>query len=618
MISPRRALGLGSLLAVAVCVGVGPLLQSAFAQDPPADTDAAIAVPAAAENAPADPPPTAPESAPADAAPKPEVVAAKHFGWTVVIPPALTIVLAIVFRSVLPALTIGVLAAAFMLITHAPATETFGGGLIGGLRLATEGFLVGAMGDEGHIKTILFTFVIGGMVGVMGVSGGTQALVDRISRTARTRRSGQVSGWFAGMVVFFDDYANAMIIGPTLRPLYDRLRISRAKLAYIVDSTAAPVSSIALISTWIGMEVGLIGEGLKALDPAPAFLQGANAYSVFLRSIEYRYYAVLAIVMVLIVALLGRDFGPMRRAESEAPPPAVGPDETSAVPASRIWWALLPIVVLVIATVALLVAPGVMKLDYLTVEVMPGQPRWLAYAENVMSEADAYNSILYGALCGLATALAMTIFAGVASIVKTVDAATETMARMMPTLVVLVLAWTLSSAMTAIGFGHVAGDMLASANFNPAYLPLLVFSSACVVSFATGTSWGTMAILCPATVTISAGLLAGMPAPEALVLFYASVGAVLAGAVFGDHCSPISDTTVLSSLATECSPEQHVWTQMPYAIVVAIVSVLSWEVVCRQLGQPGWVGLVAGTGALLLIVLVVGRKPKYADAVPAA
>ena len=192
------------------------------------------------------------------------------------------------------------------------------------------------------------------------------------------------------------------------------------------------------------------------------------------------------------------------------------------------------------------------------------------------------------------------------------------MARMLPTMIVLVFAWTLSAAMGDLRLGAVAVTLLSTHGFDPTWLPLLVFVSSCVVSFATGTSWGTMGILCPATVTIAAGLLGNMYASDALPLFYASVGAVLAGSVFGDHCSPISDTTVLSSLASECHHEQHVWTQIPYALTVAIVSTLCGEVLCRYHGMPAWVGLLAGSVALLLIVLVFGRRPRHAPPRPIA
>lgn len=198
------------------------------------------------------------------------------------------------------------------------------------------------------------------------------------------------------------------------------------------------------------------------------------------------------------------------------------------------------------------------------------------------------------------------------------DSATAVMSRMFPTIVVLVLAWSLSQAMGKEGLqlGEVARTLLQAAEFDATWLPLLIFVASCVVSFATGTSWGTMGILCPAAVQISAGLLADVPADQAFPLFYASIGAVLAGAVFGDHCSPISDTTVLSSLASECSLESHVWTQMPYALTVAAVSIICGDVLCRVTSVPVWAALLIGSVLLAVILLAVGRKPHGDDPRP--
>jgi Na+/H+ antiporter NhaC len=551
---------------------------------------------------------TAPTTAPA---PKPP--ADKYEAW-VLVPPIATIILAIALRQVIPALSIGVLIAAFMLVPCLAPQDAYGGGVIGGLRLAIETYLVNALADTDHIKIIVFTFSIGGMVGIIAANGGTGAVVNAVARWASNRRRGQITTWLAGLVVFFDDYANAMIVGPSMRPICDRLRISRAKLAYIVDSTAAPVSSIALIGTWVGAEIGFIEKGLGRLMDRPPFLAGVGAYSAFFNSIPYRFYVILALIMVFLIGLLGRDFGAMKKAE-RAGPPASPAASTRAEPYAkahgRAWYALVPVLVLVVGTLALLVLTGWPAEGLASIETDPAQARWMGVIQDILYECDSYNSILYGALAAITVALVISLATRALTLGKCVDSATESMARMFPTMVVLVLAWTLSATMEDLQLGQVAQGLLQAARFDPTWLPLLIFVSACVVSFATGTSWGTMGILCPATVTIAAGLLADMPAQQALPLFYASVGAVLSGAVFGDHCSPISDTTVLSSLASECSLEDHVWTQIPYALTVAVVSMLSGEVLCRQLDQPAWVGLLVGAAALVLIVLIVGRKTTY-------
>jgi Na+/H+ antiporter NhaC len=231
----------------------------------------------------------------------------------------------------------------------------------------------------------------------------------------------------------------------------------------------------------------------------------------------------------------------------------------------------------------------------------------------VIGQADAFNPILYAGAAALLSAVVISLATGALTLPQTIDSATEAMSRLVPTLIVLVLAWTLSATMKDLQLAEVAVGLLRSAGFDDPFrlraLPVCIFAAACVVSFATGTSWGTMGILCPATVTIAAGLVPVLSPAEAQHVFYASVGAVLAGAVFGDHCSPISDTTVLSSLATGCTLESHVWTQMPYAVVVAAVSMLCGDVFVRYTDLPPWGGLLLGGVLLLVMVRGFGRGP---------
>ena len=550
-----------------------------------------------------------------------------RYGAWVLLPPLAAIVLAVVLRQVIPALAIGIFIAAYMMLPCLPPAETYGGGILGGLRVGLEKYYLNAFAtldqdtgqvDFRHLKNIMFTLMIGGMVGIVAANGGTRAAVEKIARWASTRERCQISTWLAGMLVFFDDYASAMIVGPSMRPMMDRQRISRAKLAYIVDSTAAPIASLALVATWVGAEISYIQDGLDQVRRGvePAFMQGITAYGAFLWSIPYRFYAILALVMVFAIGWLGRDFGPMLKAEREAlqtPPPDDTPVVQGAAPtAGRAWYALVPVFILVCLTLSLLFVTGWPADGLDSLPLAPGMPHWLGITTGILKNADAYNAIFYGAFTALMTALVISLATRSLTLGQSVEAATNVMSRMLPTLIVLTMAWAISSAMGDLQLGKVAVNLLQAGNFDPRWLPLLIFISACVVSFATGTSWGTMGILCPATITISAHLMAEMPPADALTLFYASVGSVLAGSVFGDHCSPISDTTVLSSLASECSLEQHVWTQMPYAVVVALVSCLSGEVFCREFDQPAWVGLAIGAIALFLIVLVVGRKPRVA------
>ncbi len=603
----KRALWAFALLMAAVCVfnagGGWPGSQE------PAGNAAAIQGPESSSQ------PAATQAAPRDPA--------VYYGNWVLLPPIATIVLAILFRQVIPALCIGILMAAYMMAPCLPPEDALGGGLFGGLRIAVERYAVGALASPdrdsfNHVKIIVFTMMIGGMVGIMAASGGTRAVVVHISRWASTPRRGQFATWLAGILVFFDDYANAMIVGPAMRPVTDRLRVSRAKLAYIVDSTAAPVASIALFGTWVGAEVGLIDKGLKGLEERPAFLQGVAAFEAFWQSIFYRYYAILALVMVLLIALTRRDFGPMRKAEQaafdgEEPAVARSAAAEQEVPVGRAWYAVLPVLVLIGVAIGLLFTTGIAAVK----AKGPPPAEWSDWLRDVLSNSDAYNSILYAALASLITAGLIALATRALTLAKTVDSATDVVSRMLPTFIILVLAWALSAAVQELKLAEVAQARLQAGGFAANWLPVLIFISAAVVSFATGTSWGTMGILCPATVQIAAGLLQdtqGMSDAEALSLFYASVGAVLSGAIFGDHCSPISDTTVLSSLASECTLEQHVWTQMPYALVVAVVSVLCGDALSSHFNLSPWIGICAGSAALLLILLAIGRPPQGIDA----
>ncbi len=524
------------------------------------------------------------------------------YGLYALTPALVAIGLAVVTAQVLPALALGVLTAAAMLLPCLPAEAQYGetNTAVAAVRVAVETYVVGAIADADHIKIIVFTLTIGGMVGVIGANGGTTALVALVAGRARGRRAGQLVAWLAGLLVFFDDYANSMIIGPTLRPVFDRLRLSRAKLSYIVDSTAAPVASIALIGTWIGAEIGYIQDGLEGLARlgAPACVADVTAYQVFLQSLPYRFYPIFAIVLVGLLAGMGRDFGPMLKAERiavSAPPPA---ELEAAVHRRRGWLAAIPVLILVAGTVAIIVITGIRS-------VPEGAS---VTAQAILSGADAFGSILYSAIASLAIAALLGIITRAGTLAQTMEATLEGMTRMFPAVVVLVLAWALSKSTSDLRLGAVATSFLQGADVKLTWLPLLIFLAAAGVSLATGTSWGTMAILCPAAVEVAGRLVVDLPSDDAHLAFYASVGAVLAGAIFGDHCSPISDTTVLSAAASGCSLEEHVWTQAPYALAACVVAALAGNVLCTWLGWPAWLCIGLGVIVLAVVVRGLGRR----------
>lgn len=546
--------------------------------------------------------------------------------WTLV-PALIAIVFAIITRQVIPSLIVAVLVGAYMLVPCLPSSDTYAdsNSLIAGLRLAAERYTLGAIVDDsdgfGKLKVLIFTLLIGFCVGVMGRNGGTAGMVKLVAGDTDSPRRGTLTAWLAGLVVFFDDYANTMIVGPTMRSVFDRLRQSRAKLAYIVDSTAAPIASLAVVGTWVGAEIGFIQTGLDDVTAAgvPAFLVNDNGSALsgmqaFLGSLPYRFYPILALFLVFLVALTGRDFGPMKRAQGRAlagndtgstDSPSGPPMEDAPTP--RWWLGLVPVLVLVGATVAILLLTGAAAS---AAGQSPGaEVRWWTRGYEMIGGGDTYLSIFYGALLAAVAAVLVTVIARACPLRDTFDAGLDAMARMFPALVILVLAWALSAVEEDLMLGQVVTAKLQAADFPVVWAPLAVFLCAAGISFATGTSWGTMGILCPVTVVIMARLAADMEPDKAVTLFYAAVGSVLAGAVFGDHCSPISDTTVLSSLASGCRHEEHVWTQIPYALVGAAVAMGVGDVMCSVYGRPWYYGLGAGAILLVLIVFIVGRRP---------
>jgi len=558
------------------------------------------------------------------------------YGLWVLAPALVAIIIAILTRQVLIALPLGILTAAAMMLWLQGTADP-----IAIFTYAVDKYLFdvlapvdGGQVDFNKLKILIFTIFIGAMIGTVEASGGTRAMVARVTRHLSTRSRGQLGAWFAGLIVFIDDYANAMIVGPSMRPVFDRLKISREKLAYIVDSTAAPVASV-FIGTWLVAEIGFIQSGIDALDgERPAFLADMTGNFAFWASLPYRTYAWLALVLVFLIAFTGRDFGSMKTAEANALNAPVDPasnveSDAEREGAARRWWlGVLPIGGMVAATIALLFITGYQGVDDTTrngLKFSSGSGI-VDSLGSILNAAAADDALLYAAIIGTLIALTLTLLSRACSLDEAMSGMMNGMQRMFAACVVLTLAWGLSQGSKDLQLSEVAADTLrtmeANGTFDSVLLPAITFIAAAIVAFATGTSWGTMGILCPAVVAIAARLYGNMPEDQALPLFYATIGAVLTGAVFGDHCSPISDTTVMSSIASECDLGKHVWTQMPYALVVAVVGILTTDVLNYvlirhypelhdQLGSwTVYAGTAAGAFLLLLIVLVVGRKPK--------
>ena len=523
-------------------------------------------------------------------------------GWLSLLPPIIAIGMALVFKRVVPALFLGVWIGAWIAA----------GGLWGwwiGLLDAFEVHVLQAVADPGHASIILFSLMIGGMVGIISRNGGTRGIVQLVVGWASNARRGQLSTAFMGLAIFFDDYANTLIVGNTMRSVTDKLRISREKLAYLVDSTAAPIATIALVTTWIGFQVGLIGESVEQIEGFDM-----AAYTVFLNSIPYSFYPILALVFVFLIASTNRDFGPMHAAEERARTTGelLGPDakvdeaaadgkELAAKEgvAERALNAIIPVVVLVVSVLGGL---------YVTGEGATIQER--------ISTADSYTALMWGSLLGVLVAALLSIGQRLLTLNETVDAWYGGIKSMLFAMIVLVLAWALSSVTEVLHTAEYLQSLLGD-QLHPGIVPALIFLIAAATAFATGSSWGTMGILLPLVIPLVWAILQAnnMAEPEHYHIMYSSVSVVLAGAVWGDHCSPISDTTVLSSMASGCDHIDHVNTQLPYAMAAGLVALLLGTLPAG-FGFPWWLSLMIGVLVLIVILRVFGKpvSPVPADA----
>jgi len=539
--------------------------------------------------------------------------------WLSIIPPLLAIFLALVFKEVNVSLFAGIWSGAF---------------IAGGLRLdgiyyifksffnVLEKYIISALSDGGHLSVILFSLLIGGMVAIISKNGGMAGVVKALSRYARSPVSSQFITWLLGVAIFFDDYANTLIVGNTMRSVTDRFKISREKLAYIVDSTAAPVAAVAFITTWIGAELGYIDDGLKLLE----IDTGMTPYAVFLASLKYSFYPFLTLIFILFVVFTKRDFGGMYKAELRArttgqvsPVLTASEDEPDMEDLSPVknaplkWYnAVLPVLTVILMTIFGLVDTGMQSvygaLSELQIEITNNYGAiWsnMQLLENTNSgffsklgtligSSDSYVALLWASLSGLIMAIVLTVGGKIMNLFDTMHWMVTGIKTMLPAIIILTLAWALAITTKEL---HTA-DFLSFAlqdTINPYVFPMIIFVLAAFTAFSTGSSWSTMAILYPIAIPTSYAISqANGLAPEiTMELMLNVIATVLGASVLGDHCSPISDTTILSSLATDCNHLDHVKTQMPYALLVGGVSLLC-------------VGLSTFLGGGFLISLTLG------------
>jgi Na+/H+ antiporter NhaC len=524
-------------------------------------------------------------------------------GWVSILPPLLAILLAFAARQVLLALFFGVLVGTTLMHGYNPLT-----GFLYGL----TDYIAKAPTDPDKMSILIFSLVLGGMVGVLTRMGGLQTMVNKLTPYASNPRYGQLITWSLGILIFFDDYANTLVVGNTMRPLTDKLKISREKLSYLVDATAAPVANIAVISTWVGYELSLIAAGLKELHLSQ------NAYITFLQTIPYNFYPLLALWFGFLIALMGRDFGSMLKAEQRArtsgallshkaqPLTAFDEFESTVDTLHNLKWyhGLIPILTVVFITFS-----GLWYTGYLA--LLDGQQDitslgFLEMVSTIIGQSDPFSALLWASFAGSITAIIIACTKKVLTIDNAIAAWISGIKVMIPAALILTLAWSIGQICSDIK----TADYIIEASkslIEIRFLPLLTFITAAIISFATGTSWGVMAILMPIVIPLAHHHLQNVSGLSSEGIFLSTIAAVLAGATFGDHCSPISDTTVMSSMAASADHMDHVRTQLPYALLVGTISMFIGYLPAG-FGLPWWVSLGAGIAAIALSVRFIGQK----------
>lgn len=521
----------------------------------------------------------------------------EHFGAWGLIPPLLTITLAFITKDVIISLFLGILSGVLIVAGGNPALAL----------VNTSDLLAGVLNDGWNIRIFLFCALLGGLVGMLSKTGASSSLGVWAGKRLNSPKTTQLTAWFFGLLIFIDDYFNSLTVGTIMRPITDKQKVSRAKLAYILDATAAPVCILAPVSSWVVTVMSVVkgSEGFENL--------GISEFQFFIKSIPYNLYAILTLIMVLVIALTRRDFGPMAASErlaretgklynSEKYGPASGDVPHIENPKAHPIDMLVPILVLIIT--ALLFFP-------LTT--------WMAAidGESILSIKDAMSVIPLGTAFNDTDASVALFYSSIFTIVityiyylarrlLTIQTASESLkdgiGSMVPALIILTMAWTIGGVIKSapaeggLGLASYLSEVVVGGGFPLWLLPAIVFALSSLISFSTGTSWGTFTIMIPIVMPIAVALAEakGFSGAHLINASMISIAAVLSGAVFGDHVSPISDTTILSSTGAGCPHLEHVATQMPYGFFIAACSLIGFSVGCILLSDlAGWIAALA-------------------------
>lgn len=543
---------------------------------------------------------------------EPAAVNADKFGIWTLIPPLVAIVLAFITKNVVISLFIGILSGSFLV--SLAGHNVFGAFIQAFLDFVNRA--LNSLADPWNAGIVLQVLAIGGVINLVAKMGGAKAIAEALARKAKTVKSTQLTTWFLGLCVFFDDYANSLIVGPIMRPVADKMKISRERLAFIIDATAAPVAGLAIISTWIGLEVSLIGDGFNSIGVE------ASGFGVFLQTIPYRFYNILILAFIVITAITLKEFGPMRKAEIAARNRSKMVKDEIAVESSShmdelepkegvklsIWNAIVPIGALIISALVAFYYSGysaIMGGDPSAVQdIMINSPFSFNGIMEAFAASDASVALFQSALFASIVAIVMGVAKKIFTLGEAIDVWVDGMKGLIITGVILILAWSLGSVIKELGTAYYLVEVLKGAI--PAFLlPSLIFVLGAVISFSTGTAYGTMSILMPLAIPLANSI-----NPE-MSFVVVSTSAVLTGAIFGDHCSPISDTTILSSMGAGCNHIEHVKTQIWYSLFVAAITIL-FGYIPAGFGLPIYIVLPISLIALFVGVQIFGKKVEEA------
>lgn len=498
----------------------------------------------------------------------------KNTAWALT-PPIIAISLALITKEVYSSLFLGILTGGLL---------NAGFNVVGGLDQVFPGGIMTVLSDKWNVGILVFLVILGTMVQLMNCAGGSAAFGIWASNRIKTREGAQLSTMLLGCLIFIDDYFNCLTVGSVMRPITDKHQISRAKLAYLIDSTAAPICIIAPISSWAAAVSG--------------FVKGENGINIFVQSIPYNFYALLTLLMMVLLIVMKLDYGPMLLHEQNARRGdifTIGKkkqkhiESRKEVKIGRVSDLLVPVIFLIIGCVIGMIYTG-------------GYFSGKSFAD-AFAASDASVGLVLGSSVALILTIAYYIIRQSLSFADCMECLPEGFKQMVPAMLILTFAWTLKSMTDSLGAAtYVAGLMQHSAAGLMGFLPAIIFVVAVCLAFASGTSWGTFGILIPIVVSCFQQV-----DPQLMII---SISACMAGAVCGDHCSPISDTTIMSSAGAQCDHINHVTTQLPYALTVATVSFFTFLV--AGFTKSATISLVFGMIALFLLLLFMKRKHRPA------